>query len=465
MAVLEGWRFDPLEFGIPPVTFNASDMAHWLALYTARAAIRDAGLNLQAIDRTRIGVVLGNTLTGEFARSHYLRHRWPYVERAVRRALARSGFENSRTGKLLEAVRESYENPLPEITEDSLVGNMANTIAGRICNYFDLGAGGYTVDGACSPSLLSVAQACNALVHGEMDFALAGGVDISLDPFEIVGFAKAQALAREDIRPYDERAAGMLAGEGCGIFVLMRETDARASGRRIHALIRGWGISSDGTGGITAPEIEGQMRALRNAYDRAGYSISTVGLIEGHGTGTTLGDKVELTAILRLLQDAPGNGLCHIGSVKANIGHCKAAAGAAGVIKAVMALQRKVLPPTVNCARPNPIFAKSHARLQPSLGGQVWDAHDQPRRASVSSMGFGGANSHVTLEEANPRDVARPEDLALLGSQQSSEIILLSAPDVDQLRKKISALIPVATRICRAELTDLAADGKTGDGW
>ncbi len=457
IAVLTNWAFDPVEFHIPPVTFQVTDMTHWLALHTAREAIHSAGLKLGALNRSRIGVVLGNSLTGEFSRSHNLRFRWPYVERSIRRALARSGVPGAQAQELLSAVQEIYEAPLPEITEDTLAGNMANTIAGRICNYFDFGAGGFTVDGACSSSLLSVTIACGALTAGEMDLALAGGVDISLDPFEIVGFAKTRALAADDIRPYDERAAGMLTGEGCGIVVLAREADARAAGYPIHALIRGWSYSSDGAGGITAPEVEGQLRGLRKMYERAGYSIGTVGLIEGHGTGTSLGDKVELSALRRLLDETSAAGICWIGSVKANIGHCKAAAGMAGLIKAVMALERKVVPPTMNCERPNPAFGLPLGRLRPSLRGHACTKGDTPRRASVSSMGFGGANSYVTLEEANPETTASSADLALLGSHQSSELIVLAADRLPELRQRLEKLLPIARRICRAELTDLSS--------
>lgn len=456
-AVITNWTFDPVAFRIPPVTVEASDLAHWLALSTGKAAIADAGLDLETLDRSRIGVALGNTLTGEFFRSHALRFRWPYVDRAIRRVLKSGTSDTDQVDALIAAVQQVYEAPLPEITEDSLAGNMSNTIAGRICNYFDLGAGGYTIDGACSSSLLAVAMACNALRDGDMDIALAGGVDVSLDPFEIVGFAKTRALAVDDIRPYDERAAGMMTGEGCGLLVLMREEDARAAGYRIHALIRGWGYSSDGKGGLTAPEVEGQARALRRAYERAGYSIATVGLIEGHGTGTALGDKVEISAIRSLLDASPGEDTCWLGSIKANIGHCKAAAGAAGLIKAVMALKRKIVPPTVNCDRPNSVFGKPMGRLRPSLQGQVWTAGSTPRRASVSSMGFGGANSHVTLEEANLMDAPLPEELTVLGSHQRSELILLSADSRQALQEKVERLLPIAERICRAELTDLAA--------
>jgi enediyne polyketide synthase len=387
-------------------------------------ALKDAGLDFDVLDRTRAGVMLGNSLTGEFSRAHNLRLRWPYVERSLSRSLRDQGMDEENIGRVLVAYRQSFESPFPEANEDTLAGNMANTIAGRVCNHFDFGGGGFTVDGACSSSLLGVVIACDALVKGDLDFAVAGGVDVSLDPFEIVGFAKTQALAKEDIRPYDERAGGMLTGEGCGIVVLMREEDARARGLRIHALLKGWAYSSDGKGGITAPEVEGQARALDRAYERAGYPMSSVGYIEGHGTGTPVGDKVELTAIQRILGSNGGHIQCRIGSIKANIGHCKAAAGAAGLIKAIQALKHKILPPTVNCERPIKLFSEAGGRLRPSLKGGVWEANGSPRRASVSSMGFGGANSHVTLEEASPDDAPSAENLKLLGSHQSSELIL-----------------------------------------
>ena len=457
MAVITGWEFDPVKFRIPPVTARTSDIAHWLALHTADVALKDSGLDLASVDRTRAAVMLGNSLTGEFSRAHYLRLRWPYAERALRRSLQAQGADEQNIPRILAAFRQFFEAPFPESNEDTLAGNLSNTIAGRVCNHFDFGGGGFTVDGACASSLLGVVIACDALVKGDLDLALAGGVDVSLDPFEIVGFAKTQALAREDIRPYDERANGMLPGEGCGLIVLMRESDARARGLKIHALLKGWAYSSDGKGGITAPEVEGQVRALRWAYERAGYPMSSVGLIEGHGTGTPVGDKVELTAIQQVLQGNANGFHCTIGSIKGNIGHCKAAAGAAGLIKAIQSLKYKIFPPTVNCEHPVNTFSQSGWKLRPSLKGKEWPSNDAPRRASVSSMGFGGANSHVTLEEANPDDRASAEDLALLGSAQSSELILLAESSIDGLRQKIDKLIPIVERICRAELTDLAA--------
>src|SRR5207253_10092077 len=184
-------------------------------------------------------------------------------------------------------------------------------------------------------SLLAVANACSALIAGDLDIALAGGVDLSLDPFELVGFSKVGALAKGEMRVYDARSGGFLPGEGCGIVVLMRAADAIAQQRHIYAVIRGWGISSDGSGGITRPEIEGQLLALKRAYARAGSGIETVAYFEGHGTGTSVGDAVELQALSRARREAVGQSFpAAIGSIKANIGHTKAAAGVAGLIKA-----------------------------------------------------------------------------------------------------------------------------------
>lgn len=460
MAVISDWDFDPVAHRIPPISFRASDLAHWLALDTAIAAVADIGLDVDCLDKSRVGVILGNSLAGEFCRSHNMRLRWPYVERVMRRVFARSGMSELKVGILLAAVKEAYNQPLPAASEDTLAGNMSNTIAGRICNHFDFGGGGFTIDGACSSSLLSVANACDALLNGDMDMALTGGVDMSLDPFEIVGFAKTKALATDDIRPYDERAAGMLTGEGCGVVVLMREGDARRQGLDIYALIKGWGYSSDGAGGITAPEVEGQARALRKAYERAGYPMSSVGLIEGHGTGTKLGDKVELAAILRVMADGSARDVktpCRIGSIKGNIGHCKAAAGVAGLIKAAMALKRKILPPTMNCLRPNAVFADCADILSPSVYPRAWEAGVVPRRAAISAMGFGGSNSHVTLEEVDPGIEALESDLAKLASARNSELILFAAADAAEMKNRVSRVIPVAAKVSRAELTDLAA--------
>jgi len=218
--------------------------------------------------------------------------------------LIAEGWEPSRCRAFLEELEAEYKSPFPPVGEDTLAGGLSNTIAGRICNHFDLKGGGYTVDGACASSLLAVANACSALIVGDLDVALAGGVDLSLDPFKLVGFAKAGALAPEEMRVYDARSAGFWPGEGCGFVVLMRHEDAVAQRHRIYATIRGWGVSSDGNGGITRPEVDGQILALRRAYRRARFGIETVAYFEGHGTGTSVGDATELQTLSQARREA-----------------------------------------------------------------------------------------------------------------------------------------------------------------
>ena len=254
-ALIEGYQFDRLRYRVVGSTYRSADMAHWLALDVAASALEDAGFPDGAgLPRETTTVILGNTLTGEFSRANTLRLRWPYVRRVVQAGLRQREWSSDASDRLMEDLEVAYKEPFPPVGDESLAGGLANTIAGRICNHFDFKGGGYIVDGACASSLLSVAHAASAVLSGDADVALAGGVDLSIDPFELVGFAKLGALASEDMRVYDARSAGFWPGEGCGVIVLMRLEDALAQDKRIYARIRGWGISSDGSGGITRSE-------------------------------------------------------------------------------------------------------------------------------------------------------------------------------------------------------------------
>ncbi|MEV4259415.1 polyketide synthase, partial [Spirillospora sp. NPDC049652] len=244
-AVIEGYEFDRVGHRIAGSTYRSTDLTHWLALDVAGKALADAGFpEGDGLPRERTGVIVGNTLTGEFARANLMRLRWPYVRRTLAAALREQGWEDDRLGTFLADLEERYKEPFPAIDEDTLAGGLSNTIAGRVCNFYDLKGGGYTVDGACSSSLLSVATACRALLEDELDVAVAGGVDLSIDPFEIIGFAKTGALARREMRVYDRDSNGFWPGEGCGMVVLMREDQAREQGRRVYATVAGWGVSS-----------------------------------------------------------------------------------------------------------------------------------------------------------------------------------------------------------------------------
>jgi enediyne polyketide synthase len=459
-AVIEGHTFDRLRFRVAGRTFRSADMTHWLALEVASDALRDAGFeDGRDLPRETTGVVLGNTLTGEFSRANVLRLRWPYVRRTVEDALLRGGWAPAQAAPFLAGLEASYKAPFPPVDEETLAGGLSNTIAGRICNHFDLKGGGYTVDGACASSLLALTQACTALAAGDLDVVLAGGVDLSLDPFELVGFAKTGALAPQEMRVYDVRSAGFWPGEGCGFAVLMRQEEAVARGLRVLALVRGWGVSSDGQGGITRPEVEGQRLALRRAYRRAGFGIDTVGLFEGHGTGTAVGDATELQALSSALREAvPSRATATaIGTVKANIGHTKAAAGIAGLIKATLALQAQVLPPTTGVSRPHPLLQGEGSALRVLADVEPWPA-DRPLRAAVSAMGFGGINTHVVLEAptAQRRGALGGRERRLAASAQDGEVLLLADAEPGALAGQARALREVAAGVSRAELADLA---------
>src|SRR5438094_6174744 len=190
-ALIEGYAFDRARFHIAGSTYRATDLAHWLALDVAAQAVEDAGFGDAArLPHETTGVVVGNTLTGEFSRANTLRLRWPYVRRVVDGALRDEGWSREARAQFLDPLEARFKSPFPPMGEDTLAGGLSNTIAGRICNFFDLKGGGYTVDGACAASLLAVTTACSSLAVGDLDVAIAGGVDISLDPFELVGFAR-----------------------------------------------------------------------------------------------------------------------------------------------------------------------------------------------------------------------------------------------------------------------------------
>ncbi|MDJ0597668.1 MAG: SDR family NAD(P)-dependent oxidoreductase [Crocosphaera sp.] len=462
-AVIEGYDFDRITFRVVGSTFRATDLVHWLALDMASEALKDAdfveGKNLP---HETTGVLLGNTLTGEFSRANTLRLRWPYVRRVVESHLVNEGVSNEEIQIFLNKLEIKYKEPFEPIGEESLAGNLSNTIAGRICNHFNLKGGGYTIDGACSSSLLAVANACNQLLTGDLDVALAGGVDLSMDPFELVGFAKAGALAEKEMKVYDKKSAGFIPGEGCGFVVLMRYEDALEQQKRIYGVIRGWGISSDGNGGMTRPEVEGQLLAVKRAYKRAGFGVNTVSYFEGHGTGTPVGDRVELEVLSHAIKDAKTQKNLSleraiIGSVKANIGHTKAAAGIVGLIKATMAIYRQMIPPTTGCDLPHDLLTKNNPVLEVNKIGQLWPS-DRYLRVGVSSMGFGGINTHLVLEGLGNirRQKLTDKEQSLISSYQDTELFLFSAATKEELQTQLTHLLGFSSKLSYSEVADLA---------
>jgi enediyne polyketide synthase len=459
-AVIDDFQFDWSSKRIPKSTYESTDIVHWLALETATQALTDANYTKGTIPQEKTGVIVGNSLTGEFMRSYTMRLRWPFVRKVLRATAEQQGLANDILLKLEADMEKLFKSVFTPVTEDTLAGNLSNTIAGRICNFFDLHGGGYVVDGACSSSLLAVATAADKLVHGDLDMAIAGGVDISIDPLEIIGFAKTKALTANDMNVFDQFSSGFIPGEGTGFVVLKRLEDARRDGDYIYGVLRGWGISSDGKGGITAPKVLGQARALERAYEMAGYSPHDLDFIEGHGTGTVVGDRVELEAIATVLEryGQPTPRSVGVTSFKSLVGHTKAAAGIGGLIKALLAVNQRVLVPTAGLDTPNEIFSTKAQALYPILHGKVYEP-DRIMRAGISAMGFGGINCHVTIESGDLPKEELKTDIPieqLLSSHQKTELFIFAASSLAKLTDKIDQALVDSKGMSIAELPDYA---------
>ena len=209
-ALVDGFVFDYSARRIPLSTVRTTDIVHWLALQTSLDAVADAGIAPERLPGEQTGVIIGNTLTGEQTRANTMRLRWPFVRRALAVAARAQGMNDGQIRLLAHALKERYTAVFPPVDEDTLAGGLSNTIAGRICNYLNLMGGGFTVDGACSSSLLAVAHAASRIVDGDLDLAIVGGVDVSLDPFELIGFAKTRALSDGDMNVYDRGGRGFI---------------------------------------------------------------------------------------------------------------------------------------------------------------------------------------------------------------------------------------------------------------
>ena len=297
-------------------------------------------------------------------------------------------------------------------------GELANIMAGRVANLFNLRGPNFIIDAACASALAAMSSAVAGLAAGHYDAVITGGVDRNMGVNAFVKFCKIGALSATGTRPFDAGADGFVMGEGAAMFVLKRLADAERAGDRIYAVLLGLGGSSDGKGkGITAPNPVGQRLSLERAWANAGLDPSTVGLVEAHGTSTGVGDGVELGCLTELLVKAGAErGTVALGSVKSNIGHLKAAAGAAGVFKAVMALHEKVLPPSLHFQNPNPNLDWNESPLRVNTELREWPQSPAGvRRAGVSAFGFGGTNFHAVLEEYVPgrhREEAAPRTFA-----------------------------------------------------
>lgn len=424
--------FDPLAFGIPPAQLQSTDSAQLLALIAAKMTLDDAERDSGGkIDRSRTSVVLGVASATELTAHMAGRLQRP----AWVNALRQSGLAEDDVQKIAARIESHYA----EWKESTFPGLLGNVVAGRIANRLDLGGSNYVTDAACASSLAALQIALHELRAGDSDMVLTGGVDALNDILMYMCFSKTPALSPTgDCRPFSNASDGTMLGEGIGMLALRRLDDAERDGNTIHAIIRGLGGGSDGKGtAIYTPLPSGQARALRRAYEQAGYGPETVDLVEAHGTGTRAGDKAEIEGLHLVFgevqsEDGPW---CAVGSVKSQIGHTKAAAGAASLVKAVEALRRKVLPPTIKIEEPADAIRDSKC-FYVNTEARPWiTPDDRPRRASVSSFGFGGSNFHVTLEEYTGKTAAQPSRV------HPAELYLLSAGTAEDLLDALNALV------------------------
>ncbi|MGW4466826.1 beta-ketoacyl synthase N-terminal-like domain-containing protein [Micromonospora sp. NPDC004704] len=390
--------FEPLRFGIMPASVADIEPDQLIALNVAAAAIDDAGGADRLPDGDRVGVILGRGGILSPAQARYAqRVRMSSQVIQVLRELIPE-LDQSR----LDLVREKFDERLGPYQPEGTIGLVPNLAASRVANRLNLRGPAYTLDAACASSLIAVDQAITELTSGRLDAVLAGGVHHVHDISFWSVFSQLRALSRRgESRPFHRESDGLLIGEGTGVVVLKRWSDAVRDGDRVYAVIRGSGMSSDGrSASMFNPASSGQVLAIRRAWEAAGLDPTapdSLGLLEAHGTGTPTGDAAELVSVAEVFGPHGGDGPRPvIGSVKSMIGHTMPAAGIAGLIKATLAVHRGVLPPTLHCDDPRPEMTAT--RFAPIATARPWES-DGPRRAGVNAFGFGGINAHVIVEQ------------------------------------------------------------------
>lgn len=392
---LSPYHFNPMEWGIAPNSIEATDTSQLLGMVAAHMALTDAGYGPgRDFDRSRVNCIMGITGALELVIPLGARLGHPIWKKALRDA----GVDETVAKDVVDRISSSYVG----WQEASFPGLLGNVVAGRIANRLDLGGTNCVVDAACASSLSAIHMAMLELQTGRCDMAITGGADTFNDIFMFMCFSKTPALSPTgNARPLSQDADGTILGEGIGTVILKRYADARRDGDRVYAVITGMGTSSDGKGqAIYAPSSAGQTFALNRAYAEAAVTPRDIQMVEAHGTGTKVGDAVEIKALTDVYRAAGTDRWCTVGSVKSQIGHAKAAAGIAGVIKTAMSLYQKTLPPTIKISQPVKDLEASPFLL--STKARPWIVDESTRRrAAVSAFGFGGSNYHCVLEEAD----------------------------------------------------------------
>jgi acyl transferase domain-containing protein len=437
--------FDPVKWRIPPASVPHIEPTQLLALEVAWQAMRDAGYDPlarggQDLPRDRAGVLFAVSGSHELGTAYcfrtMMRHYLPRVE-----GLA---------PEVREQIYASLEAQLPEWTEDSFPGFLGNIVAGRIAREFDFHGPNFIVDAACASSLAALFTAMQMLRAGTADLMLVGGADGTNNAFGYMSFSRTHALSpRGRSRAFDDSGDGITLGEGVAAVVLKRLADARRDGDRVYAVLKGIGTSSDGKNrSLTAPHPPGQKLAIDRAYEDAHLSPASVTLLEAHGTGTAVGDSAELTTLTQVFSSHTSRRqYVAVGSVKSMIGHTKTVAGLASLIKVVLALTHRVLPPTIGIDSPNRQVDLSQSPFYLNTETRPWiePVPDQPRRAGVSSFGFGGTNFHIVVEECTgaegdepaPNWTPRRAEVVLWRRASRAELVR----DLIQFREQLDTLV------------------------
>ncbi|MDP2308014.1 MAG: aminotransferase class I/II-fold pyridoxal phosphate-dependent enzyme [Pseudomonadota bacterium] len=413
--------FAALEFGIPPRRVEVMDPQQRFVLEAAWHALQDAGY-APAIDRASdvgsrpgaLGRDLNRRRVGTFLGLSCTEYR-SLMSTRVAAAMMASGDLGHGAETADEARRMAAAvNRVAQTRAFSAAGALGNMSAAVVAQELDLGGPTFTVDAACASALVAIHDAVTYLRDGQIDAALAGGVYLNLSPENLIAFSRIGAISAKGVcRPFDAEADGFVQGEGVGMVMLKRLEDAVRDHDRVYAVIRGSGCNNDGRGdGPMSPRAEGQEAVIAQAWADAGITGDQVGYVEAHGTGTSVGDKTELGALRTMLAGRPDNAPpVPLGSAKANIGHTMSAAGIAGLIKAVLALHHKTIPPLANWITPHPLHQLDDGTFSVPTAASPWRSVT-PRRATVSSFGFGGTNGHVVLEEAPAFGHGRASDRA-----------------------------------------------------
>ena len=426
--------FDPIQFGILPLVVESTEPEQLLALSLAYKALADAGVFEKELRLDNTGIIIGKgNYPGPGAvRGIEIIRTGEQIVRVLQHLLPDLKKEE------LDRVKKEFQVKKGRFGPDTAMGLIPNLVASLVANRLNLGGTAYTVDAACASSLIAVDHAVKELLSGRSDMVIAGGVHASQNaPFWSI-FTQLGALSRnEQIRPFDQRADGVLIGEGCGFVVLKRLDDAIRDGHRIYAVVKGVGVSSDGAGvSVMSPSVKGQAKAIRQAWQQAKTDLREIGYLEAHGTATQLGDKTELETLLQVFGNETALPKAGIGTIKSMIGHAMPAAGMAGLIKTALALYHGQLPPTLHCEDPLPLMQQT--RFTPVQEASSWEDSGLPRRAGVNAFGFGGINAHVVLESLDMQDGRQKKQFSgMAPAIKRDPVLLLARPDKATLIKAL----------------------------